>query len=548
MTSFFSKLLPVESLFIMSSDSITAYGILIILLIFFAFFFSLTRRIGALTSSIRKMCTHFSEKGIASDVNLGQQWKEYKSTFTEALGSVKTDEYASDYFNPKSLLFDGTNISLVSAGPNILTGLGVLGTFTGLTMGISDFDTDTADTIKASIQMLLSGMGSAFATSIWGMLLSLLLTYVEKSRINKLSLSVHALNTMLDKRYKLSRSEERLLALQEQQEMFARYFSFEDSHGNQLTMGQLLSGIHDETRQLNDTLDDIRSGEAQKPILAALEELRKEIGQVAKDLNDPATEMTQRIVEELKDALGVMMEDFRQTMSSSALSELDELAKILNVAGKNMADLPSRMESLSANLDITFGNLRELLSELSNSTLGQQAETVKSTEILLRNFAQSIQRMEAVNRKVELSIGQIANIQENVSTTCNAMREFSTSMHRSSDNFLISQESFGNICENFLKENSRVVSEITSLVHITSENARENEERFETIRTGLHDIFAQIEEGLVQYQGTVGSSIRSYLSEFTQHLTSATSSLASESSKQADLLEELNEMLSKVKR
>lgn len=548
MTSFFSKLLPLESLFIFSSDSVTAYGILIIVLIFLAFLFSLTRRIGKLSQSIRTICSDFSEQAIAADPNLSQEWKEYKSTFMEALGSVKTDEYASDFFNPKSLLYEGANLSLVSAGPNILTGLGVLGTFTGLTMGISDFDTDTADTIKASIQMLLSGMGSAFATSIWGMMLSLVLTYIEKSRLNRLSLSVHALNSLLDKRYKLSRSEERMLAIQEQQEIFARYFSYEDGNGNPLTMGQLLSGIYDETRQINASLDGIRAGEGQKAIVDALDALKDQMGQLAQDLNDPATEMTVRIVEELKEALGVMMEDFRQTMSSSALSELDELAKILNVAGKNMAELPGRMESLSANLDITFGNLRELLSELSNSTLGQQAETVRSTEVLLRNFAQSIQRMEAVNRKVELSIGQIANIQENVSGTCNAMREFSASMHRSSDNFLISQESFGSISENFLKENARVVSEITSLVHLTAENARENETRFETIRNGLHDIFSQIEEGLVQYQGTVGSSIRSYLSEFTQHLTSATSSLASESSKQADLLEELNEMLSKVKR
>lgn len=548
MTSFFSKLLPFESLFIFSSDSITAYGILIILVVFFAFLFSLTRRIGSLTASVRKVLGSFSEQEIEDDANLTQVWKEYKSTFTEALGSVKTDEYAADFFNPKSLLFDGANLSLVSAGPNILTGLGVLGTFTGLTMGISDFDTDTAETIKASIQMLLSGMGSAFATSIWGMLLSLVLTYVEKSRLNRLSLSVHALNSFLDKKYKLTRHEERLLTLQEQQQMFAHFFSHEDQQGNIITMGKLLTDLNAGNAQINDTLTEIRKNTNQDAVLLALKDVHEEISRLGKDLNDPATEMTVRIVDELKEALGVMMADFRETMSSSALSELDELARILNVAGKNMAELPTRMETLSANLDMTFGNLRELLAELSNSTLGKQSEIIRSTDVLLRNFAQSIQRMENVNRKVELSIGQIANIQENVSGTCNSMREFSASMHRSSDNFLISQESFGNICENFLKENSKVVNEITSLVHVTADNARENEQRFETIRSGLHDIFAQIDEGLVQYQGTVGSSIRSYLSEFTHHLTSATSSLASESSKQADLLEELNEMLSKIKR
>ncbi|MEG0950246.1 MAG: hypothetical protein RR212_07935 [Bacteroidales bacterium] len=547
MSSFFSKLLPFESLFILSSDSVTAYGILIILLIFFAFLFKLTRRIGALTAALRSCTSKFSESAIANDPNLAIAWKEYAATFHEAAGSVKTEVPASDYFNSKSLFFNGANLSLMSAGPNILTGLGVLGTFTGLTMGISDFDTDTTETIKSSIQMLLSGMGSAFATSIWGMLLSLILTYVEKQQLNRVSLAVHALTSLLDKQYKMTPREERLMALREQESIFARYFSLDEGNGEPLSLPRIMAGLRNDIAEMRHQLHEMTT-RTHDPVVEALRELQQEIVRLGKDLNDPATEMTVRIVSELKDALGVMMEDFRKTMSSSALSELDELARILNSAGQNMAELPTRMESLSANLDITFGNLRELLGALSDSSLGQQVETVKHTQLMLRNFGESIQRMESVNRKVELSISQIGSIQEDVATSCSAMREFSNSMRRSSDTFLISQESFGSLCESYLKENSKVVSEITSLVHMSAENTRDNHERFESIRMGLHDVFSQIEEGLVQYQGTVGSSIRSYLSEFTQHLTSATSSLASESSKQADLLEELNEMLSKIKR
>lgn len=547
MISFFTKLFPIEALFIFSTDSMTAYGVLIILLVFFAFLFKLTKRVGALSNSLKYCTQNFSEATIAADSNLAASWKEYASTFHEAIGSVKTEVSSSEYFNSKSLFLNGANLSLMSAGPNILTGLGVLGTFTGLTMGISDFDINTTETIKSSIQMLLSGMGSAFATSIWGMSLSLILTYVEKQQLNRISLAVHALTTLLDKQYKMTPREERLIMLREQDAIFARYFSLEDNHGEQTSLPAIMAELRNEMAEMRQQIYEMTT-RTNEPVVAALRDLQQEIVRMGKELNDPATEMTVRIVDELKQALGVMMEDFRQTMSSSALSELDELARILNVAGKNMAELPTRMETLSSNLDITFSNLRELLTALSESSLGQQVETIKHTQLMLRNFGESIQRMESVNRKVELSINQIGSIQENVAASCTAMREFSNSMRKSSDTFLISQESFGSLCESYLKENAKVVSEITSLVHISAENTRENHERFEGIRMGLHDVFSQIEEGLVQYQGTVGRSIRSYLSEFTQHLTSATSSLASESSKQADLLEELNEMLSKMKR
>ncbi|MEG2947092.1 MAG: hypothetical protein RR837_10155, partial [Bacteroidales bacterium] len=346
---------------------------------------------------------------------------------------------------------------------------------------------------------------------IWGMLLSLILTYVEKQQLNRVSLAVHALTSLLDKQYKMTPREERLMALREQESIFARYFSLDEGNGEPLSLPRIMAGLRNDIAEMRHQLHEMTT-RTHDPVVEALRELQQEIVRLGKDLNDPATEMTVRIVSELKDALGVMMEDFRKTMSSSALSELDELARILNSAGQNMAELPTRMESLSANLDITFGNLRELLGALSDSSLGQQVETVKHTQLMLRNFGESIQRMESVNRKVELSISQIGSIQEDVATSCSAMREFSNSMRRSSDTFLISQESFGSLCESYLKENSKVVSEITSLVHMSAENTRDNHERFESIRMGLHDVFSQIEEGLVQYQGTVGSSIRSYLS------------------------------------
>ena len=61
-----------------------------------------------------------------------------------------------------------------------MTGLGILGTFLGLVLGISGFDTATTEAITSSISSLLSGMGTAFFTSIVGVFLSLLFSYFHK--------------------------------------------------------------------------------------------------------------------------------------------------------------------------------------------------------------------------------------------------------------------------------------------------------------------------------------------------------------------------------
>ncbi len=50
--------------------------------------------------------------------------------------------------------------------PNLLTSLGILGTFVGIVIGLLDFDTANID---ASISNLLEGLKTAFITSLAGM-------------------------------------------------------------------------------------------------------------------------------------------------------------------------------------------------------------------------------------------------------------------------------------------------------------------------------------------------------------------------------------------
>ena len=62
-----------------------------------------------------------------------------------------------------------------------MTGLGILGTFIGLSLGLRNFNTGTAEEISQSIAPLMDGIKVAFHTSIFGMLLSLLFNIGYKS-------------------------------------------------------------------------------------------------------------------------------------------------------------------------------------------------------------------------------------------------------------------------------------------------------------------------------------------------------------------------------
>lgn len=70
---------------------------------------------------------------------------------------------------------------LIPAGAAILTGLGVLGTFAGLLLGLSGLQLDgNMEHLQAEIRQVAQGASVAFETSVWGVSLSLALTLLDK--------------------------------------------------------------------------------------------------------------------------------------------------------------------------------------------------------------------------------------------------------------------------------------------------------------------------------------------------------------------------------
>ena len=64
--------------------------------------------------------------------------------------------------------------------PGTLTGLGILGTFLGLSMGLASFSGDNIFTISENVGPLLEGMKVAFHTSVYGIFFSLVFGFVYK--------------------------------------------------------------------------------------------------------------------------------------------------------------------------------------------------------------------------------------------------------------------------------------------------------------------------------------------------------------------------------
>lgn len=92
-------------------------------------------------------------------------------------GQVLTD--IEDYINEDVLSLRSWQ-NVVAQIPGTLTGLGILGTFIGLIIGIRGIGFSSVEIALTSVQTLLSGIQVAFYTSIAGMILSLIFNIIYR--------------------------------------------------------------------------------------------------------------------------------------------------------------------------------------------------------------------------------------------------------------------------------------------------------------------------------------------------------------------------------
>jgi methyl-accepting chemotaxis protein len=605
---FLYKLFPYKSILHFDGNTMTAWWVIVIVAIFLYYVFMLLNITRRLRGKLESLSKNFAEDLIKNDELFTQVWKDYQESFIEFNGGKKTDELSYDYFNEKNLLSSNTNLRLINSIPATLVGIGILGTFVGLTYGISNFQTGSTEEIKSSIQDLLSGMGTAFVSSIYGMLLSLVFTFFEKVQLNSLHNSIHSLCYNLDKKFKISKEDELTIELNRQERLLNEYFIFQDESGNDIKPGNVFRDIFNENRKQSVALqsfstdlanlieagfEKILSDPDKKELHSLLIQLKEstdlmkiaietEIQKLGDKLQDPATDMIEKMLNDLKSSLGDMVRDFNNSVSGSAKVEIENLTKLLGQAGGSLNDFPNKMEEMTDKLNENFKGLQDIVKEISKQTLEQsedstrkmkeqveqttqllgskigdlqigqevlmtkQTENLQVSESLLNSFNSSIERLNELSNQVNETVSSFSKVQGELNSASGQLKSITENVLSSSNTFKEAQLKFVHHSNEFLTNNASTIGEIQKSLKQAKELSTEYSLKFEIIEKGLQGIFQQINAGLEDYRDTVGESIESFLGKYTEALTNTAKSLSGAASKQEEILEELTEQLSQL--
>ena len=649
------------------ANMITWVALAVIVLVFILFMAELWKVNSAnkLISVLRKSDDILNSFNNTKIEELGGMYR--KSISINTPNGKKTNIPSANYFNDENVSrAHKLNLRMLDTASGTLVGLGLLGTFLGLTVGIAGFDSSDSSNIQQSIQNLLGGMGTAFSTSLLGMLASLLYTAFDKTKRNKLHRNLFLLTEKLDEEHFIDDNalqELNQAALVEKMinavkaELNGK-LTYSNESGESVTIGNAIREILTENTEqskalksfstdlaieLNNGFDEVLSRQMQEKILPLMESVDattksviEHIDQMASTVASPASGMMESVVDELKKSMTAIIDEFKTNLSGSTTSQLETLALQLGSASQMMGDFPKNMENISKTLQVTIDEVKNAISEISKTSanansaamqqmqeqiafatgsisnaisevkevmnsitqssqeqsnqmitklsdaadkmgsfldttisslsssvqnsmksitddvtskqadlIALQEDTTTQTKKLLEAFNIGLDRLEKMNEYVTGTMNSFKQAQGEISVSTGNLRTISGDMKLATELFNKGQSDYTEKLNQLQLSSQKGIDQVAELLRSSGQMTDEYAQKFELIKQGLGGIFAQLQTGLTEYSRTVQATTQKYLDQYSSSLTQTTDALASTIQQQNEVVEMLNETLSK---
>lgn len=140
---------------------------------------------------------HYAEchiKNSASQMDTALQTALRANALT-IMGKTKSTLHVKDFIS--EYYKDIRNDNFARVAPSVFPMLGILGTFVAIALSMPDFTVKDTSSLDKEISLLLSGIGTAFYASIYGIMLSLIWTFFEKRGMAKVDNQI----LILEKQY-----------------------------------------------------------------------------------------------------------------------------------------------------------------------------------------------------------------------------------------------------------------------------------------------------------------------------------------------------------
>lgn len=515
---------------------------------------------------LRNACLHLENIDVSSlsDSFSGTALNDITNKYLESIvidvnNTKKTNIPAIEFFNMQTIAKPfKVNLKALDAASGILVGLGLMGTFLGLTIGIANFDSSNSENIQKSIQTLLNGMYIAFLTSLVGMGTSILNTGFDKHWRNNLQSKIKDFTDRLDALYYID--DMGLLQYRQQS-----LLEFTDEDGNKATISSAIGHILEENKtqtaalssfntDLSTMLNNSLGEQIDQKLSPKMNAVIEHIDKLAETVVSPANDMMEKVASELKDSMALIVNEFKQKVSDTATQQLDSISqslasatKAIDVLPENVSNAINSMQEAVANVEKSMLSLTEDIMSKQADLLALQESTTKESNKLIEELKAGIDRLDTVNGNYADTIADFKKAQSHIEKSLDYVKDITENMQKAVFNFHNSQTEYAENMKQLQIQSQGSIDSVSQLIRRSGEMSQEYASQFSVIKEGLSGIFENMKEGLEEYSKTMQQTTRNYLQQYSQSLTETADSLKTSIDMMSDAISDLNEVVEKNK-
>jgi len=451
------------------------------------YYFKFCNKIAAINSDIEKAVKwlknlpdgdnserfHEIDAELQKNKSIGIIWQDFSKALTRYSDengeqTVYAITEATDYFSFHRFT-QNLNMSFWQNYGGIFTGLGILGTFAGLTFGLYGIDMSSSDieVLKKGISGLLEGVQFAFLTSLIGIFTALIYNFIHDRQIKNLKGNIQSFSDEI----------ENLFGRYTAEQWLAKQYT--ESQGQTKILSNLSEDVANDlgdllNEQLNSGINELceRLEEKMTPIFDKLSDSINELGNNSvESIGQLVSEKAGKQIDQFANNLQALQQAMKQNIESSQqvasemnqqmLAVVEKISDTMIAGAKNSVE---KQESIMSSAQNQIENMLKTVAESSDNAIKNQNDAVKDMQM------QMVKLMKAVNTSSENSV-------KNISDANNAIYQrmgqtLSNIQESIAQNIASSRET----SENIIKQTREVMDNVNSTLILGANEAADKQQ------------------------------------------------------------------------
>lgn len=340
-------LIGIGEYFVKSKDICNLIIISVMLITVLAEAFICRRKLLKITNALRKAAIDLKKENTSynyEDDNFINRCLKSYFIYKDEFEGDKNLIDISDYIN-EEIIANEIHKDITDQIANAMTGLGILGTFIGLSIGLQDFHTDGAQAITDSIPALLNGIKTAFYTSISGVIISLIFTHFYQ-------------NDLVENRKAL---DDFYKCFYDNISPDASIYYYDNMLKNQQEQTAALNAL---AASIGDELAPRLATEIKNSIVPTMEKLNE---MIKGSINNTIDEYIKEAVKTQSNTLQGIVDEFMNKLNNSLRNQFEVLAESIEHMCRSQHSYTDEIQIIIESLTGISNNLRELNEDMTGT-------------------------------------------------------------------------------------------------------------------------------------------------------------------------------------